>query len=481
MKITITRSAGYLKIEPPMEELITELTFNFKTKDKIAKTFFDPKIGKKRQILVDGPLKVIKKNLFKFTKDEKAIITYDGLLPRIEKFLTSGKHEFDVIEPDEEIYATPIFNDRVLEGLYPDQIEAVEKIINHDGGCLVDAATNTGKTRIIASLCRAFSQHMGLVVTNRQSVALKLYGDLQKLAPECDPGCHLSDKKAKGRTIVITSASLKNYNPLDISFIIYDETHSAASPARSADLLRFNLSKKIGLSGTLSGGFKGVLKYLEAIFGPVVFKLTDQELESMGRATPLHVYVMDVKDGPTFTPKTQNFTMQKNGIWLNRYRNRLIKECVDVVPPDQQMVIYVGTVTHINELMEQFLGDYEFEIYHGSLKTKEKARIMEGFNSGSMKRIISTDCLAEGVDPQNLFVTLNANWAQSDTSALQKAGRNRRLSDGKTYGVVIEFNDCWDERMERKSKNRIKHYRDRGYTVIEGKSPSQIQFLTINE
>jgi superfamily II DNA or RNA helicase len=240
--------------------------------------------------------------------------------------------------------------------------------------------------------------------------------------------------------------------------------------------VKFKKAARYGLSATLSGGFKGVNKYLEAVFGPVVFSLTDQQLEAMDRATPLHVYVMNVTDGPAFSKSTQSLTMEKNGVWYNRQRNKLIQSCVDVCPIDQQLIIYVRTYAHIEELTSRYLGE-EFRVFHGKLPEKQKKELLEGFNTGTIKRIISTDCLSEGVDPKNLYVIINANWMQSDTSVLQKAGRNRRLTDGKEFGVVIDFNDCWDDRMTMKSKNRLKHYESKGYKMIYSASPSRINFV----
>lgn len=196
----------------------------------------------------------------------------------------------------------------------------------------------------------------------------------------------------------------------------------------------------------------------------------------MNRATPLHVHIMDITTGPTFSSGTQSLTMERNGVWFNRQRNKLIKECVDICPPDQQLVIYVRTYTHLEELMYRYLDD-SFKVFHGKLPVKEKKKLLDGFNSGEIKRMVSTDCLAEGVDPKNLYVIINANWMQSDISVLQKAGRNRRLTDGKEFGVVIDFNDCWDERMTRKSKNRLKHYSTKGYKIFESSSPSKIEFV----
>jgi len=476
MNTKIVRAGGLIKISPPTIELADELSFYYKFREKIKKTFFDKRINQIKTILIDGPFRTIKKELFSYSSDGESMITYDGLLHRVKNKLRSLDKEWEIDE-SKNCYPKPEINDRVYEDLYTDQKCAVELMLNHDGGCMVEAATNTGKTRIISSLCRAYKNFTGLVVTNRQTVALKLYKDLLELAPECDPGIYVSSKKVEGRTIVITSSSLQKFNPSKINFIIYDEAHGAGSDTRSQNLLKFKNSVRYGLSATLTTGFKGISKFLEGVFGPIVFELTDQQLEAMNRATPLHVYVIDVLNGPAFLPQTQNLTMEKKGIWFNRERNKFIKKCVDLCPKDQQLIIYVRTLTHLEELVYNHLGDGKFEIFHGSINTKEKKRILEGFNSGDIKRIISTDCLAEGVDPKNLYVIINSNWMQSDVSVLQKAGRNRRLTEGKDYGIIIDFNDCWDQRMEKKSQGRLKHYNAKGYNVMKISSPSSIKFL----
>lgn len=476
MKFIITRSKGLIKIEPIIPELMEELCFFYKYKPKIAKTFFDKRIGKMRNVLVDGPLRILKKPLYSISKDQNGLITHDGLLSRVKNFIEVNSHECELLTIG-DLYPKPEITERVFSDLYPDQKCAVELMLSHDGGCMIEAATNTGKTRIIASLCRAYKGLKGIVVTNRQSVATKLYNDLLELAPECNPGVYLSNKKSKGDTVVITSASLEKFDPDAVKFIIYDEAHGAGSEVRSQNLFRFKNAVRYGLSATLAGGFKGIDKYLESIFGPIVFKLTDQQLEAMNRATPLHVYIMDITQGPQFSVTTQDLTMEKNGIWYNRQRNKIIKECVDLCPPDQQLVIYVRTLAHLDELVSRYFPENGFEAFHGKLPEKEKKRLLNGFNSGDIKRIISTDCLAEGVDPKNLYVIINANWMQSDISVLQKAGRNRRLTDGKDFGIVIDFNDCWSDRIDRKSKNRLKHYKTKGYKIFESSSPNKIEFI----
>lgn len=473
-KINIIRSAGYLKISPLHEGLMEELTFVYKFRDKIKKRIFDRRLGKMRDLLIDGPMRFLKKNLFNVTKDGGAFITYDGLLTKIKTYCGINGLEYEMVE-EQYPYVSPDVTERVFEGLYPDQRCALEIMLGHDGGCLVEAATNTGKTRIIASLCRAYHGRHGLVVTNRQSVATKLYNDLLELAPECEPGVYLTGNKKPGKTVVITSSSLHKFRAEDVDFVIYDEVHGAASEVRSKELLKFRGAVKYGLSATIKTNFKGTDKYLEAIFGPIVFELTDQQLEAMSRATPLNVYIMDVHSGPLFSDKTQSMTMERNGIWFNRHRNQVIKECVARAPAEQQLIIYVRTLTHLEELMLNWL-DEGFEAFHGKLSRKEKKRVMDGFNSGSMKRIISTDCLAEGVDPKNLHIIINANWMQSDVSVLQKAGRNRRLTEGKPFGIVVDFNDRWTPKTLRRAKNRIKHYAEKGYNITEDSIPSQITF-----
>jgi len=476
--IKILKKNNALYITPVVEGLGEALSFRHSFRLKRRITFYSRKEGKIVERLVDGAVTSEMKELFAINESTNTLVTYGGLERRVAEFLDGQMLEYEITQEGHQ-FAQPDRDDWITEGLHPDQVDAVNAMLDHGGGCMLDAATSAGKTHVIAALCRAYTDYTGVIVTNRQSVASRLYDALVDLCPDSDIGIHTTEKKKRGKTMIITIASLKNFNPSKVDFIIYDECHGAFGESRSADLLRFDKSIRYGMSATIQNDFSGMHHYLEAIFGPIVHTITDQDVEELGRVSPLNVYIMDVDSGPEPDSGTQDLTMERHGIWYNRARNKLAKECVDLVPDDQQLVIFVRTLYHLEHLIKFFFPD--FTVYHGGLKPKEKKEILEGFNSGEVKRIISTDCLSEGVDPKALFVTINMNWRQSRISVVQKAGRNRRLAEGKGHGIVIDFHDNWNEKYERKAKNKLSQYYNRGYNIIEHATPQSIQFCTTTQ
>ena len=473
---TITRRNGQIEISPAPLGVSEVLTFEYKWKPKVEKKIFNRKTGQMMSIFVDGVVEKEDKELFFHDIGNDKVTTYIGMESRVIDWFYQSGMDYQIIDKTSMVGA-PVLSNKIYDGLHSDQVLAAKKLLEYKycNGGMIEAATNAGKTYIIAAICRAFAGQTGLIVTNRQTVAKRLYGSLKDLCPGNKIGIYIADTKKDGDMLIITAASLEKIDRNKISVIIFDEVHGASGEKRSQDIARFNRSYKYGLSATIENTFNGMHNYLEALFGPVVFRLTDKELEDMSRAAPLDIYVMNVDGGPASSSKMQDLTLEKKGIWYNKYRNKVLKECLDYIPSDQQALVFVRTEYHMNHLKEFFLKD--FEIYHAKLPKKEKDRLLEGFNTGSIKRIISTDSLAEGVDPKALFVVANANWGQSDVSVSQKAGRNRRLADGKNRGIIIDFNDAWDPRYANKAKSRIQKYHNRGYTVIEPCSPKQIAQL----
>jgi hypothetical protein len=98
---------------------------------------------------------------------------------------------------------------------------------------------------------------------------------------------------------------------------------------------------------------------------------------------------------------------------------------------------------------------------------------------------------------------IDANWTSSDRSVSQKGGRNRRLKEGKNWGVIVNFQDEWCDvmrhntierltgmnvpvpddikqmdRLKRRANTRLSQYRDRGWSVERIDVPSEIEFDT---
>jgi len=231
----------------------------------------------------------------------------------------------------------------------------------------------------------------------------------------------------------------------------------------------------------------------------------DADAEELGLVTPQRCYILSVPEGPDVPEKVSETKRERLGITRNKVRNRLIREVVDEVPADKQLIIFVRTIEHIEELMKEYLPE-GFEFYHAQIPQKEKNRIEAGLYSGEIKRVVANDSLSEGVDTTMLDYIIDAAWNTSDVSVSQKGGRNRRLREGKKFGILVNFADEWgeilrtarnqdaefsmvevavgDEKVNhyrRRALSRIGRYRARDWPIIEISSPKEIQWVEEDE
>lgn len=471
--IKLTSDRGTLRISHPLPELCTALSFRHKFEtDEGSVTFFDKKLGKNRTMKKRGKMTTKVEPLFAVGGDG-ALYTHDGMLSTVANTLTKLGFVYDYTRLDPQ-WPKPVLSPAVVRGLFPEQKECFIRMISSIGGCIIEGATSAGKTRIIRALIMAFPHCRIVVMTHRQSVVRGLQKNLNELLLEdgIKVGICQSPNIDIRRVTISTIGSAHHLDPSQVDILIGDEFHRFAADNASEIWLSFNRALKFGLSATLTNRFDGKDKYLESLAGPMVFELTDQELESAGRVPPLFVYFLSVPDGPEID-SYGDVKRKRLGLWRNATRNGLIKQAAEHVPADQQLLIFVETKEHLDELL---LLMPDFEVCHGELNVKARELIENRFTSGEAKRVISTDCLSEGVDPRHLMVMIDATAVKGDSSMVQKRGRLRR--PGKAHGVLIQFQDEWSTNFENKARSRIKEHRKRGDSVFERSSLTDIRFVS---
>ena len=307
-----------------------------------------------------------------------------------------------------------------------------------------------GKTYLIAALCRAYHRSGVVVATKSAAVVRRLVQGLTDLLKDdgITVGVRQGARHKPGAVTVCTNAVLDRFDPARVGCLIYDEVHHAAARNQVKVLSRFHQSVKFGLSATISERFDGRHHLIEGIFGPVCSKVTDEEAEDLGRVVPLRVLVVPVDRGPDLSDIKSPITAERRGIWRNPTRNRTVAAAVEKVPPDWQTLVFARTVEHAEILVEHYLPE-GFEVFHSELPPDEYTRILTGFETGEILRVVSTDAMGEGVDPSRLRVVVDANWTTSDTKVSQRAGRCRRRAPGKSIGYLVAFDDRFDQSNRR--------------------------------
>lgn len=470
--IQLTSEKGTLRISRALPELTSVLSFRHtfeKPGDTV--TFRDRKTGKEKTIVKRGKITSQIEPLYIIGSDN-CLYTHDGCLSMVTDTLVKlgFQYEYERLNPQ---WPTYIINRDVVKGLYPNQREGIVRLLLSTGGGMLEAATSMGKTRVIAALVRAYPNEKIVIMTHRQSVVRGLVANLNDLLKEdkIDVGICQGPNQRHTRVTVSTIGSAHHLEAGECRIFIADEVHRFASESAANTVLSFTRAVKYGVSATISGKFAGTTKFLESLFGPIVFKVTDQELESDGKVPPIDAYFLSNPEGPN-VDSLNGPTQKKRGVWENPQRNRLIKQVIDLAPADQQLLVFVETKKHLDQIVRLCP---ELETCHADLGAKARKSIEERFTSGQAKRVISTDCLSEGVDPRALMIMIDASAVRGDSSLVQKRGRLRR--PGKAKGILINFMDEFSEVFSARAEKRIKDHKSRGDTVIEMATPEQIKFL----
>jgi len=497
--INLITANGLLYISPPLEELKPQLTFELKRNEqKFVDRFID---GEMRKIPTGFQFTITEQPLYWTTPDQSQIVTYHNLVHRVVDYCQQRGYAVHV--QHRTPYPQPAVCPATVNGLRPEQVQAFIRLLATRGGGMLLATMATGKTHVIAALIRAYLHHKKIVITTlRDAVVWRLVKGLNELLEE--NGIKVSVLTGKKRVdeshvLVCTTGMLDHLDPDEVDVLIFDEVHRAAGDRTGVIVSHFLRAVKYGFSGTIEKRLDGKELYLEAIFGPIVYEITDEEAEALDRVSKVKVFALSVPKGPDVREIKTPAKLEEKAITLNHFRNDLIRQIVALAPIDQQLIIFVRTKDHIDELVGKYLTG--FEVFHGMIAAGEKKRILAGIEDGSILRIISTDCLEEGVDTVELSVLIDANWTTSDRSVSQKGGRNRRRREGKRWGVIVNFQDEWcdnlrkatierlagmntlpddslkkTDRLKTRASTRLSHYRDRGWPVERIESPSEIEF-----
>lgn len=227
---------------------------------------------------------------------------YDYLVPLAPKIasLKLNKDEFEVDNISLDRADDP--EDPNVRIMRPYQDEAIRQIIfKGHGRCLIQAATSSGKSFIIANLIYtlqnkffAGEEFRTLIYVPVLNLVTQFYSDLLEYGYRPDEVCMFSGStKAKDRKhvktakIVIANSTycLQHISEIGkIDMVIGDEAHKTFNygTAGFSVLENFLIETKlrVGLSGTLPKGFK--FYQMVGLTGPKVFDVSVTELQGQG-------------------------------------------------------------------------------------------------------------------------------------------------------------------------------------------------------
>ena len=370
--------------------------------------------------------------------------------------------------------------------------------------CLIQAATNAGKSAIIAGLTKILREEGVLILTHRKEILWQLkqmivdmtglnIGVITAGLCEYDPKINMGMILTLVNRLDADDEVMQAFNNAKV--IMVDECHHGQSASFQTILRRSPAIYRFGFSGTVQEEDSYDGWQTRMYIGDVVFNITNKELIEAGVSAKPKIFVhrimhhidyprihdlirqklvdagkIDEKRMPEWSINQEIFKrvyMQvvKENIVENQERNGVILREACGTYKDSQILIVVDYLEH-GKLLYDLLWEHEknnVAYIHGTSETRQGS--LDRFRQGKLRVLISTNIIDEGIDISRIQMLFLAGGKKSRRQILQRIGRGLRRKEGSNTVHILDFYDSDDKHLEKHSKERLKIYRKEGFEL----------------
>lgn len=336
--------------------------------------------------------------------------------------------------------------------LYDYQENAVNSLIQSDGGILQSKA-GSGKTRMgIATICRMGKKTLWLTHTN------------ELLNQSYNAAAEFIDKKLLGKITAgkmqiadgITFATVQTLSKADLNalryewdMIVVDECHRASMSVTRATMFSKVLNNlaaeyKYGLSATLHRA-DGLIKCTYALVGGVAYTVPDRVVNTMRVEIQKKETGVQISRKCLDTDGTLCYAKLINYLAEHPARNELITLNIqELACKGHSIILLSDRVEHLNIIYNMLAKPFKeyAVILHGKVKKADREQALEDMRSRKKHILLATYQLAkEGLDVPCLDRLLLATPVKDYAIVVQSVGRIARVCGGKGTPVVYDYVD----------------------------------------
>lgn len=333
--------------------------------------------------------------------------------------------------------------------------------------CVIEAATGSGKSHIIAALAEWLNEKTGKkVLCLAPSLELVEQNHAKFLQTGAPASIYCASAGSKSlRHDVVFGSPVTVHKSID-SFcdkfiaVIVDECHGITPTIKAiiADLKEKQKHLRvIGLSATpyrLNDGF--IYRYGEdgqpvpedktrdPYFHQLIYRITAHELIGRGFLTKPSVGIVGADCYETsnlqlnrmgnFDAKQVEQTFEGRG----RLTSAIVADFVSLSAGRKGVIVFAATVQHAQEIMES-LPPENSRIIHGGTKQKEREQIIKDYKALRFKYLVNVAVLTTGFDAPHVDVVVVMRATESISLMQQIFGRGLRLFDGKKDCLILDY------------------------------------------
>ena len=336
--------------------------------------------------------------------------------------------------------------------LYDYQENAVNILIQAQGGILQSKA-GSGKTRMgIATICRIGKKTLWLTHTN------------ELLNQSYNAAAEFIDKNLLGKITAgkmriaegITFATVQTLSKVDLQalryewdMIVVDECHRCSGTINKATMFSKVLNNlaaryKYGLSATLHRA-DGLIKCTYALVGGVAYTVPDDVVNTMRVEIQKKETGVQISRQCLDTDGTLCYAKLINYLAENEKRNIFIASDMESLCfYGHSVIVLSDRVEQLNLLYSIIDEDYQEQavILHGKVKKADRELALDQMRNKEKHILLATYQLAkEGLDVPCLDRLLLATPVKDYAIVVQSVGRIARVCEGKGTPVVYDYVD----------------------------------------
>jgi superfamily II DNA or RNA helicase len=427
--------------------------------------------------------------------------TYTNLLPEIVPALE--RLNYDIELDDQRDYSTSFdftiaredtFADKVWPKGHPMagqpimlrdyQVEIINNFLENPQ-CIQEIATGAGKTIMTAALSWQ-AGHYGrtIVIVPNKSLVEQTEADYVNL--DLDVGVYYGDRKEYGRQHTICTwqslnVLLKNTKSgvgdctiqeflEDVVCVMVDEVHMAKADALKTLLtgVMAKIPLRWGLTGTIPKE-KFESQALLVSLGPVVGKLSANELQQQGVLAQCHVNIVQLQDHVEYA----NYQSELKYLLEESGRLDTIASLIRQVNETGNTLVLVDRVAAGQALVER-LGERAVFVSGATKGTERKEHYAEVAESSDKIIVATYGVAAVGINIPRIFNLVLVEPGKSFVRVIQSIGRGIRKAQDKDHVQIWDVTSTCKFAKRHLTKRKA-YYKEANYPFTQEK----LEWMTI--
>jgi len=421
--------------------------------------------------------------------------TYTNLLPEIMPILE--RYNYDIELDDQRDYSTVFEFAQVTEQTFAHktwpkghpaegepillrdyQVEIVNNFLTNPQ-CIQEVATGAGKTIMTAALSASIEPYgRSIVIVPNKSLVTQTEKDYRNLG--LDVGVYFGDRKEHGRTHTIctwqslnvllknTKAGVGDATIQDfiegVVCVMVDEVHMAKADALKTLLTTVMARVPIrwGLTGTVPKE-KFESQALLVSLGPVISKLSANELQQQGVLAQCHVNIVQLQDHVEYSDYQSElkYLLEESG------RLDAMAELIRHVNETGNTLVLVDRTECGRQLVER-LGERAVFVY-GATKGTKRQEEYDDVATATDKIIVATYGIAAvGINIPRIFNLVLVEPGKSFVRVIQSIGRGIRKAEDKDHVQIWDITSTC-KFAKRHLTKRKQFYKEANYPFTQEK------------